>query len=150
MVRDSLNLAFKTASALMQGKQKDKNMQATQFAPVTESTTAGNGQLVIIRAGATVNGKEKTPLALGLVVEGRYEGAVPNKFNPESLDYRVRTGDGTLYILASCANLKRDFAKVGNGELIQVQYNGKRNMTGKNAGKTVQDFKVLRAINEAG
>ncbi len=121
-------------------------MQATQFAPVTESTTSGNGKLVIIRAGSIVENKTKTPLDLGLVVEGRYEGAVANKFNPENLDYRVRAEDGTLFILASCANLKRDFAKVSEGELIQVQYNGKREMKGKNAGKSVQDFKVLRAL----
>ncbi len=128
-------------------------MQETQFAPVTESTTAGNGKLVIIRAGNTIQGKEKTPLALGLVVEGRYEGSVENKFDPTKSDYKVRAADGTLYILAECANLKRDFAKVTAGELIQVNYGGKRAMTGKNAGKSVQDFKVLRAIlaeDEAG
>lgn len=122
------------------------------FEPVTERP---QGALVVIRGGNRIADGEKNPLAKGTVAIGRYEGSTPNKFDAAKLDYKLRSegsadmADGTLVIFAETAALKRDFAQVAEGELIAVEYNGKREMTGKNKGKTVQDFRVLRSTNEA-
>lgn len=124
-----------------------------QFESTTGSNTA-SGNLVIIRAGKMLTGKgdsaTKTDLAMGDVCMGVFEGAIANKYEPTKSDYKVRSEDGTLFILAETANLKRGFASVGIGETVLVQYNGKRQITkGKLAGKSVQDFAVLRAIDAA-
>lgn len=122
----------------------------TQFVPVSGTTGAGNGKLQVIRAGNIIEGGTKTPLEAGTEIVGRYEGSLVNKYDETKLDYKLRTEDGTLIIFAECANLKRDFALVNEGELVMVQYNGKKNITkGRLAGKSVQDFKVLRAVSAA-
>lgn len=124
-------------------------MQETQFAPVDSgNTTTGNGKVLVIRGGNLISGKDqKTPLEIGVVAEGRYEGSVTNKYDETKLDYKVRAEDGTLIILAECAALKRQFALVNEGELVQVQFGGKKAMTGKNKGKTFNDYTVLRALD---
>jgi len=127
---------------------EDRKMQA-KFEAVTPKATEGNGSLVIIRGGNRITNGDKQPLEIGEVTTGRYEGAVANKFQEGKMDYKVRQEDGTLVILAECSALKRDFSQVAEGELVQVTFAGKRNMTGKNAGKTYNDFNVLRAIDSA-
>lgn len=82
----------------------------------------------------------------GLVVEGIYEGATPNKFNPEKNDYKVRQDNGDLTIINDTGSLNQQMKLVTVGALIQINYNGKKKLTkGKYAGKMVHDFEVLIA-----
>jgi len=130
-------------------------MSETKFTPVRTGESKDNGIMKIARGGKLLtfeNGQEtsKGELPVGLVTEGTYVSASPNKFNPEKNDYLVREADGTLTILASCATLDRQLSAVQPGELIQVLYKGRKNITRK-AGGTVamHDYQVLRAIVEA-
>lgn len=131
-------------------------MQAQRFESTTKSeNTVGNGKLLIVRSGNVITKNEKgeqvkTPLGTGEdnAIIGTYEGSTPNKFDATKLDLKLRMDDGTLVILSETANLRRGFANVSEGELVRVVYGGKRAMTkGKNAGKSVHDFDVQRAIN---
>lgn len=123
-------------------------MQETKFESVLNTANEGNGELVIIRGGNSITAGVKTPLILGVVAEGRYEGAVSNKFNPDKMDYKIRAENGTLFILAECAALKRNFAEVTTGELLRVSFEGKRSVVSKTLGKiSVNDYVVERAIN---
>ena len=129
-------------------------MQETTFKPVSMSSgeQSGNGLIQVLRSGKMItieNGsKSEAVLAKGTQVTGTYVGSEPNKFNPEKLDYSLRSDDGTLIILAGTAALASQFSKVSNGELVQVTYNGKKNITRKNGAKAeMHDFVVARAID---
>jgi hypothetical protein len=111
----------------------------------------GNGLMQILRGGKLItftNGeKSEAPLAAGTQVTGVYGGSTPNKFDEAKVDYNLRADDGTLIILAQTASLAQQFAKVSEGELVQVTYNGKRQITRKNGQKTeMHDFVVARAV----
>lgn len=123
-----------------------------QFQPVDARAGAGNGLIKIVRGSKLVtieNGaKNEAELEAGLQLTGVYTGSMPNKFNPERVDYNLRADDGTLIILAQTASLKSQFSKVSVGELIQVTYNGKRSITRKNGSKAdMHDYSVGRAID---
>lgn len=127
-------------------------MNEHTFVPVMAAPAPGdgNGILQVVRGGNVItieNGnKTKTALESGFVTTGVYAGSTPNKFNEGKVDYNLRAEDGTLIILAETASLKRQFAEVDNGELIQIVYNGKRNITRANGAKVdMHDFSVLRA-----
>lgn len=129
---------------------------ATQFESVMPkaSTTELNGKMLIVRSGNVITKNDKgekvsTPLGTGEdnAIIGTYEGSEPNKFDATKADLKLRQADGTLVILNETANLRRGFANVSEGELVRIVYGGKRKMTGKNAGKSVHDFDVQRAIN---
>lgn len=135
-----------------------ENMQNTEtrFESTTKSnSTEGNGKLLIVRGGQILSkdssgNQVKSALLTGEdnALIGTYEGSVANKFDPAKLDQKIRMEDGTLVIMSETANLRRGFANVSEGELVRVVYGGKRTMTkGKNAGKSVHDFDVQRAIN---
>ena len=122
------------------------------FQPVSQATGAGNGLIQVLRGGKMItleNGnKTEAELAAGTVVTGVYSGSSPNKYNPERVDYNLRSEDGTLIILAQTASLKSQFAKVSPGELVQITYNGKRSITRKNGAKAeMHDFAVARAVD---
>lgn len=138
---------------------KEAKMTEQKFESTTKGQVAqmGNGKLLII-SGGQVQSKNaqgvpiKEPLATGEenAIVGTYEGNEPNKYDATKTDQKLRMADGTLVILRETANLKRGFANVTTGELVRVVYGGKRAMTkGKNAGKSVHDFDVQRAINTA-
>lgn len=127
-------------------------MNETTFQPVDARSGAGNGMITILRSGKLIkleNGsKSESELTSGTTVTGVYSGSTPNKFNPERSDYNLRSDDGTLIILAQTASLAKQFAQVSVGELVQVQYNGKRSITRKNGAKAeMHDFSVLRAVD---
>lgn len=135
-----------------------ENMQNTEtkFESTTKGqSSTGNGKLLIVRGGQILSknaaGEQvKSPLLTGEenALTGIYEGSVPNKFDETKSDQKIRMEDGTLVILSETANLKRGFANVTEGELVRVVYGGKRKMTkGANAGKSVHDFDVQRAVN---
>lgn len=130
------------------------NESTQKFESTTRTTGAGNGKLLIVRSGMileknTAGEMEKRPLPTGEndALVGTYEGSVVNKYDPTKTDRTIRLADGTLVILNETANIKRGFANVSEGELVRIVYNGKRQMTkGANAGKSVHDFDVQRAI----
>lgn len=126
----------------------------TNFKPVSEPTGAGNGVMQIVRGSklVTIDNGSKTegPLTIGAVFTGVFEGATPNKFNEEKSDYSLRASDGTLIILSETASLANQLSKVNVGELLQIQYGGKREITRKNGAKAeMHDYKVLRAVDAA-
>lgn len=142
----------------MQSKTQESKMSdtETQFQSTTRPTNGeSNGRLLVISGGQILTKNDKgekvsTPLATGVdnAIIGIYEGSTPNKYDATKSDLKLRMTDGTLVILRETANLKRGFAPVTEGELVRVVYGGKRAMTkGKNAGKSVHDFDVQRAIN---
>lgn len=101
----------------------------------------GKGTLTIIRPS-----KLATDGTTGVVVEGVYESATPNKFNADKLDYFIRTESGDLTIINSTGSLARQMGMVAIGELVRITYNGKKELTkGKLAGKSVHDFLVETA-----
>lgn len=130
-------------------------MTETQFKSTTRESSAGNGKLLIVRGGNILEKNSagemvKSPLPTGedAALIGTFEGSVANKYDPTKTDRSIRLLDGTLVILNETANIKRGFASVAEGELVRIVYNGKRQMTrGANAGKSVHDFDIQRAIN---
>lgn len=123
-----------------------------QFQPVDAKAGVGNGLMQIVRGSKliTINNGEKSEAELtsGTVLTGVFGGSTPNKFNPERSDYNLRAADGTLIILSETASLRSQLAKVSQGELVQITYNGKRAITRKNGAKAeMHDFAVARAVD---
>lgn len=131
------------------------NEGTQKFESTTRTAATGNGKLLIVRSGQILEKNsagemEKRDLPTGedAAFVGTYEGSVPNKYDAARTDRKLRLADGTLVILNETANINRGFAGVTEGELVRVVYHGLRMMTkGKNAGKSVHDFDVQRAIN---
>lgn len=122
------------------------------FQPVSSAILAGdnNGMIKVLRSGKliTIENGKKTEAALdaGTSVTGTYAGSTPNKFDESRVDYNLRGEDGTLIILAQTASLANQFSKVQIGDLVQVTYNGKKNITRKNGAKAaMHDFVVAVA-----
>ena len=125
----------------------------TTFKPVT-AFEGDSGPLKVVRGGRLLmfdNGSStEAELQPGLVVEGIYEGSIQNKFNETKLDYKVRGGDDILVILNSTASLARQLAEVKVGELIQIKYNGRKQIKRKTGGMAdMHDYQVNRAVSEA-
>lgn len=125
---------------------------STVFKPVSGMTddAAGNGIIKVLRGGKLITleggAKNEAELSAGTTVTGIFAGSQPNKYNPERNDYRIREEDGTLVILAQTASLSQQLSKVSEGELVQIVYNGRKNITRKNGAKaSMHDFKVLKA-----
>jgi hypothetical protein len=112
----------------------------------------GNGVIKVLRSGKLItieNGsKSESALEAGTTVTGVYAGATPNKFDENRSDYNLRGEDGTLIILAQTASLANQLSKVQVGDLLQITYNGKKNITRKNGAKAaMHDFVVARAVD---
>lgn len=70
----------------------------------------------------------------GVVVEGVYEGTIPNKFDNTKNDYKVIDGEGTLNILNSCGSLNYQLGKVASGSYVRISYKGMEKLkSGKDA-----------------
>lgn len=111
-----------------------------------------NGMIKVLRSGKLItieNGaKSESALEAGTTVTGIYAGATPNKFDESRSDYNLRADDGTLIILAQTASLASQFSKVSVGDLLQITYNGKKNITRKNGSKAeMHDYVVARAVD---
>lgn len=123
-----------------------------KFEPVNANAGVGNGTMKIVRGSKLItisNGeKSSVPLESGTVLTGIFNGSTPNKFEEDRVDYTLREEDGTLVILAQTAALKQQLDDVNVGELVQITYKGKREITRKNGAKAeMHDFAVGRAIN---
>jgi hypothetical protein len=117
------------------------------------SSIESNGLIMVLRSGKliTINNGSKSEAALeaGTAVTGTYSGSTPNKFDESRVDYNLRGEDGTLIILAQTASLANQFSKVQVGDLVQVTYNGKKNITRKNGAKAqMHDYVVAIASAE--
>lgn len=114
------------------------------FTPVNSQGEL-KGELIILRPS-----KLAEDGVTGVVAQGTYEGSMPNKFNPESLDYKIRSENGDLIIINGTGGLRQQLAKVAVGTLVQIQYNGKTKIAkGKMAGKLAHSFVVLTADSDA-
>jgi len=123
-----------------------------KFEPVNANAGVGNGTMKIVRGSKLItisNGeKSEAPLASGTVLTGVFNGSTPNKYEENRVDYSLREEDGTLVILAETAALKQQLGSVNVGELVQITYKGKREITRKNGAKAeMHDFAVGRAID---
>lgn len=124
-----------------------------KFQAVSNSVAGeGNGLIKVLRSGKLItieNGsKSESALEAGTTVTGTYAGSTPNKFDESRVDYNLRGEDGTLIILAQTASLANQLSKVSVGELVQITYNGKKNITRKNGAKAqMHDFVVARAVD---
>ena len=139
---------MQSIKAAIGGKMSDNNN--VRFSPVDRSENLG-GPLIVIRGGKMLTfgqgSSSEEPLESGTTIQGVFEGSVPNKFNEERRDYKVRGADQTLYILADSATLNRQLAKVQTGELIEIVYNGKKTVKRKTGGMAeMHDYRVSRAI----
>lgn len=84
-----------------------------------------------------------------IVAAGIYEGTVPNNFDAEKNDFKVRAENGDLTILNSCASLEKQLAKVTAGSYIEVTYLGKKKIAeGKYKGKESHSFVVGVAADD--
>lgn len=121
------------------------------FQPVSNAVAGeSNGKILVLRSGKLItidNGsKSEAALEAGTTVTGVYAGATPNKFDESRSDYNLRSEDGTLIILAQTASLANQLSKVSVGDLVQITYNGKKNITRKNGSKAqMHDFMVAVA-----
>lgn len=79
----------------------------------------------------------------GVVVEGLYQGSVPNKFDEKKSDYKILADDGTLTIVNGGGNLGWQMKEIEAGNAVRITYNGMKTIAkGKMAGKDSHDFKV--------
>ncbi len=77
----------------------------------------------------------------GVVAEGVFEGAKPNKYNNDKNDYFIRGADNTLYIINETKSLKDQLGQPGlEGLKVRVEYSGK--VATKNR-KTYHTFEVF-------
>lgn len=120
------------------------NMSKTVFKPVlsqADSSDNSRGKLNIVRPSALASEG-----FTGTVVEGIYEGSVPNKFDENKKDYKIRAENGDLTIINETGSLRYQMEKVTVGSLVQINYNGKTKIeSGKLAGKGVHNFEVMIA-----
>lgn len=101
-------------------------------------TVGKDGALVIVRPS-----KLAETGTTGIVAQGTYEGAKPNKFNATKNDYFIRDNTtNTLYIVNGTASLKSQLEQLDGteGASVEVVYNGKKAL--KN-GKSVHDFECF-------
>ena len=116
-------------------------MAKTEMVSLKKATTA-TGKVEIVRPSALAE-SGKT----GVVAEGTYEGAKPNKFNADKNDYFIRGADDTLYILNSTQSLSEQLGQPGlEGMRVRVEYNGK--VKTKN-GKGYHSFEVYAETKKA-
>ena len=105
---------------------------------VSLRTEAPKGKVEIIRPSELA-----TAGKTGVVAEGIFEGAKPNKFNAEKNDYFIRGADDTLYIINSTQGLAEQLGQPGlEGMKVRVEYEGKQKT--KN-GKGYHSFNVYAA-----
>lgn len=82
----------------------------------------------------------------GMILEGIFEGAVPNAFNEDKNDFRFKTDDGTLVTVNGAGNLSARMSEVSVGDYCRVEYLGMYPIKkGKFKGKDAHSFDVLIA-----
>lgn len=92
------------------------------------------------------DGKKVNRFADGeLIIEGKYAGAFPNKFNPEKPHHKFLTSEGKLVVLNSAGHLDYLVSSYLNeGDLCQVLYGGEHKVTkGPMKDKMAHRFELL-------
>ena len=85
-----------------------------------------------------------------ILVEGKYIGTVPNKFNADKPNFEFKPSNGEANVVLNSAGklnyLMDSYVQVGDE--VQVVYNGKSMIeSGPMKGKEAHDFEVLVAEN---
>lgn len=129
--------------------------QENNTAAGTNTGTSGGRQMVSVNGkpmglpseNGTLNfvrpSKLGTEAVNTIVAAGIYEGTVPNNFDEEKPDYKVRAANGDLTIINTCASLAKQFEKVRPGSYVELTYLGKKKIEdGKYKGKESHSFVV--------
>lgn len=134
----------------MGAKQVDENGATTgrKMTTVNGKSAEGNGEL------GELNFVRFSELAkngvTGLVASGIYEGSLPNRFDAEKLDFKIRSANGDLTIVNAAGSLQSQMAKVPTGTYVEIEYFGKVTMEeGKFKGKQTHKIIVLREDTSA-
>ncbi len=85
---------------------------------------------------------KKRVLKPGDVLEGTYEGTMPDKFNPSEPLHKLRTSEG-IVVLPSVARIRKGLKGAEVGGALKITYNGKNEITsGPGAGKSAHSFDI--------
>ena len=91
----------------------------------------------------------------GATVTGIYLAALPSKFDKDKSDFKLAEVDaagnetGKTIVINGAGNLGYRMSSISVGQLIQIQYLGRRKITkGVMAGKEAHSFEVLKASEE--
>lgn len=79
---------------------------------------------------------------LGIILEGTYDGSVENGLDENKSDYAFTTAVGKT-VLNGCTSLERQMSKVAIGDLVQIEYLGKK--ATKDGKRTAHSFVVRTA-----
>lgn len=83
---------------------------------------------------------------LGVILEGEYVGSLPNPHNSEKLDFKFKLDDGSISLINGAGNLGYKMQYINVGDYVQVEYEGKQEMTkGDYKGKQAHNFEVRTA-----
>lgn len=79
----------------------------------------------------------------GVVAEGIFEEALPNRYDDSKLDYRLVTDDGGVIILNHNGSLAYQMNLVQPGSYVRISYDGMKEIKkGAMAGKQAHQFNV--------
>lgn len=80
----------------------------------------------------------------GIILEGVYEGMIPNNLDPKKMDFKFRDEDGNAVIINHTGTLAKRLSTVEVGDAVQVEYKGQSTITsGAFKGKKAHQFEVL-------
>jgi hypothetical protein len=102
------------------------------------------GNLKFVRPSKLTDADANTVVAAGI-----FEGTIENNFDKEKMDFKVRSENGDLTILNTCASLDKQLGKVTAGSYVEITYLGKKIMqSGKYKGKGSHSFVVAVAAED--
>jgi hypothetical protein len=111
----------------------------------------GEGSLTFIRPGQLA--KDGTT---GVILQGEFKGSIPNApsmYDEEGgnkPDFEFKTLDGDKVIINHTSSLSALLGRVGLGDMVEIVYNGKKEITNKKGHKVkVHDFKVRTQDTDA-
>lgn len=82
----------------------------------------------------------------GVVLEGIYEGSIPNSFDNTKNDFKFTDLNGKTVIINGTGLLASKLSLVEEGSAVQIEYKGMNKITkGKMAGKSSHGWEVLVA-----
>lgn len=85
----------------------------------------------------------------GVVAEGIYEGTLPNRFDENKTDFKIKAIDGGVLVLNHTGSLANQLNRVSAGSYVRISYAGKQAMKkGKMAGKLAHSFIVEVEMSE--
>lgn len=82
----------------------------------------------------------------GVILEGEFQGTIPNHFDESKNDFKFRTDEGKTVIINHTGSLAYQLKEVEPGSIVQIEYKGKEALkSGKMKGKLAHQFGVLVA-----